>query len=474
VATILLIDDDPNLRAFLQRGLNEQGHQVQSVERAEPARRLLAEASIDLILLDNIMPGMTGIEFLGMMKQCGLRVPVILMTGEPTTDTAITATKLGAFDYVIKPLDLQELQDELEPLIREALEQFRPPLVQLQSENLSEQCPGMLLLGKSKPMLEVYKRIGRFAQSNDPVMILGETGSGKELVARAIHTNSSRRDMPFVALNCTALVETLLDDELFGHEKGAFSGADKLRKGKFEHSDGGTLFLDELGDMPFRLQAKLLRVLESQEVCRIGDNEPIKVNVRIISATHRDLEAAVAEGAFRQDLLFRLNRLTIPLPALRERGDDLELLARHFLARAAQETGVPPPALPPSTLAELRRRPWPGNVRELQNVIYRAVRLCRGTQLLPEHIPSPGPVPPQDPAGAHLHSLIQWAWESGKPRLQTFLQERLERELLRFALEELDGNQTQVAKRLGISRNTVIQWIEKYLKPGGDPPAPRH
>src|SRR5205823_4563678 len=215
------------------------------------------------------------------------------------------------------------------------------------------------------------------------VLIQGETGTGKKLVAKAIHTNSPRKNKPFVAMNCTALNENLLDDELFGHEPGAFTGAEKLRKGKFEYANGGTLFLDEVGDMPLPMQAKLLRVLESQEVCRIGGNEAIRVNVRLLSATHRDLEAAIAAGTFRRDLFHRLNRVTVRLPPLRERGEDLAELAASFLARAAEGTGRPAPVLAEGTLQRLRAHPWPGNIRELQNVLHRAVGVCRGPQILP-------------------------------------------------------------------------------------------
>src|SRR5208283_4611320 len=237
------------------------------------------------------------------------------------------------------------------------------------------------VVGSSPKMHAVLAKLRDIAPTSATVLILGETGTGKELVAKALHVNSPRKNKPFVAMNCAALNENLLDDELFGHEAGAFTGAEKLRKGRFEYATGGTLFLDELGDMPLPLQAKLLRVLETKEVCRVGSNEVIKVNVRLVSATHRNLEAAVAEKKFRQDLLFRLNRLPIRLPPLRERGEDMELLARHYLARAARDAGIPVPSLDGSALARLRNYSWPGNVRELQTVMCRAVRLCRAPQL---------------------------------------------------------------------------------------------
>jgi DNA-binding NtrC family response regulator len=433
---------------------------------------VLGTGHFDVVLLDNKMPGMSGIDFLSAKQKLDLDVPVILMTGHSTTDTTIQAMNLGAFDYVVKPLDADALLRELEPLIAEALRLNRPaPDVQVQGDADPDDLSAPVLRGSSKPMLEVYKLIGRFARYDDAVLILGETGTGKELVAQAIHANSPRKGRPFVALNCTALNENLLDDELFGHEPGAFTNAAKLRKGRFEHADGGTLFLDEIGDMPTPLQAKLLRVLENREVSRIGSNEVIKVDVRLVSATHRDLEAAIREGRFRQDLYFRLKGLRICLPPLRERGADLELLARYFVARAAHDAGLPPPTLHDDTLGALRRYPWPGNVRELRNVMYTAVGMCRGPQILPAHLdipaagaaaaPAPG-APSESDALAGLHQAIRWALASGQNKLHPLLQELLERELLKMALTELGGNQTQVAERLGLARGTVIDRLRKY------------
>jgi DNA-binding NtrC family response regulator len=473
VARILLIDDDLDLSHFLHAELHKVGHEVECLERAEEGPQRLAHGLFDLVLLDNKMPGMSGIDFLDALQQRGVAVPVILMTGYATTDTAIQAINLGAFDYVIKPADFAALLRELTPLIDEALEIARPVKeVHLPVEASPSLPPGPMLVGKSKPMVDVYKLIGRFARSDDAVLILGETGTGKELVARAIHTNSPRKAKPFVALNCTALNEALLDDELFGHEPGAFTGADKLRKGKFEYAHGGTLFLDEIGDMPLTLQAKLLRVLEYQEVCRIGSNEPIKVNVRLLSATHRDLEAAIQEGKFRRDLFHRLNRVTVRLPPLRERLGDLEELAIYFLARAAEGTGRAAPALTASTLESLRSYRWPGNIRELQNALHRAAGVCRGPQILPAHLDCPateaaplsaaGTEATEEEAIAGLLKAIRWAWNSNQPKLWPLLRDLLERELLRFALTELGGNQTQVAERLDLARGTVIKRMQEY------------
>jgi DNA-binding NtrC family response regulator len=315
-------------------------------------------------------------------------------------------------------------------------------------------------------MLEVLKRIGRLARLDEPVLILGETGTGKDLVARAIHTNSPRRDRPFVVMNCAAFNDNLLDDELFGHEPRAFSGAgEKLRKGRFEHADGGTLFLDEVGDMPPPLQVKLLRVLENREIVRIGSNEPIKVNVRVVSATHQDLQAAVREGRFRQDLYYRLEGMTIHLPPLRERPEDIRVLAQSFLARIL--AGGRGPALHPATLEKLESHQWPGNVRQLQKVICRAVGMCRGDQVLPEDLDfgetaSAAPPNGERAADAALHEAVRWAWDTEQEKIATLLQEKLERQLLQFALAQPGVNQVNLSRRLGVARNTLRSRIERY------------
>jgi len=480
VVKILLIDDDADLCHFLREELESRGHHVECLDRGESGPKLLAEGEFDLVLLDNKMPGLSGIDFLAAMQERGIHVPVILMTGFATTDTAIQAMNLGAFDYVIKPMEFGALFRELEPLILEALEIARPVKeVRLPAEVSHDGAMGPMLVGKSRVMVEVYKLIGRFAKSDDAVMILGETGTGKELVARAIHTNSPRKNKPFVALNCTALNETLLDDELFGHEPGAFTGAAKLRKGKFEHASGGTLFLDEIGDMPLNLQAKLLRLLEHQEVCRIGGNEVIKVDVRLLSATHRNLEAAIKDGTFRRDLFHRLNRVTVRLPSLRERLADLPELARYFLGRAAEATGREAPTLTESALEKLCAFPWPGNIRELQNTLHRACGVCRGPQILPAHldlstdhtgdgravlqghIPSPDPATSEE-AVAAMRKAIVWAWDTNQPKLWPLLRDLLERELVEFTVSKLQGNQTQAAERLDMARGTVIKRMQDY------------
>jgi DNA-binding NtrC family response regulator len=477
MASILLIDDDVGFSGVLQHALSARGHRVDYLERATEGLKVLASGQFDLVLLDNRMPGMSGIEFLQALQESKSSALVILMTSHGTTETAIRAMNLGAFDYLIKPLRVDELAAELDPLISKAVEMglvaAQPVHLPGDSEASDAEVSGMLLRGHSKPMQEVYKLIGKVAGSDSPVLIRGETGVGKELVARAIHAHSPRKSRPLVAINCTALNEHLLDSELFGHEPGAFTGAAKLRKGRFEYADGGTLFLDEVGDMPPSLQAKLLRVLETHEVSRMGSSESINVDVRVVSATHRDLELAIAEGRFREDLFYRLNGVTIQVPPLRDRGEDLVLLAEHFVVKAAKEAGRPPPAVEAGAWEVFRHYPWPGNVRQLQNAIRRAVLVCHSqitaSDIVVAATRSGQPTQPQDQskfdekqALAGLRIAVRWALQNGHTNVYSLLQEMLEREMIRLAMVELGGNQTQVAKRLGMARNTVHSRVQTY------------
>jgi two-component system response regulator AtoC len=468
VARILLIDDDSDLTAFLRDELEESGHTVDCLDRAEHGPDLLTATPFDVVLLDNRMPGMTGIQFLQALQSRGIEVPVILMTGYSDAETTIQAMNLGAFDYVTKPATYQELAGELDPLIREAVGTRRAADVEVVPGSRPRSADGLtLVVGRNRAMVDVCKQIGLVARRGDPVLILGETGTGKELVARAIHTNSPRKGKPFVALNCAAIPAGLLESELFGHERGAFTGAEKLRKGKIEHANGGTLFLDEIGDMPRDLQAKLLRVIEYQEVERVGGEEPIRVNVRLLSATRRDLEAAIREERFRDDLFFRLNGVTIRLPPLRERLEDLPALVDYFLAQEADRSG---PAVADATLDRLRAYHWPGNVRQLQRVISGAVAACRGPVLLPSHLQFPaeedGPTGPdtgsEEAAVAGLHRAIEWVWGSHPADLWPRLHDLLERELLRAASARLGGNQSKMAESLHMDRATVAKRMKKY------------
>jgi two-component system nitrogen regulation response regulator GlnG len=475
-----LLDDDIDFSEALRDELRQLGHEVVCLEMAEDGLGLLAAAEkIDLVLLDNLMPRMSGLEFLAALRQRNLDVPVVLMTSAHNDRTAIQATNLGAFDYVLKPRGGEPILGELGPVIPEALKIRRPPeRVALPRPDAQDPEEGCLIVGRSKPVREVLRRIGQLVRVDETVLILGETGTGKDLVARAIHTNSSRKTKPFVVINCTALTESLLNDELFGHEPGAFTGAEKLRKGRFEHAHGGTLFLDEVGDMPLALQATLLRVLENREVVRIGGNDPIRVDVRVLAATHRDLKNLVREGKFRQDLFYRLEGMTIHLPPLRERKEDVEILARCFLARLFGGASSAP-SLAPAALEALRNHPWPGNVRQLQKVLCRAAGAVRGSVILPGDLdfgeldtPSPGAA--GEEAGlAGLRHAVAWAWDSKQADIWPLLEKRLEEELLRLVVTRHEGSEVQLAKLLGMARNTLRDRLHKYglqLPARGGPP----
>ncbi len=463
MARILLIDDDRDFADFLQHFLAGLGHEVRWFDQAEQGLRLLAAREpFEVVLLDNRMPGMSGLEFLAELKKTDPSTPVILMTGAHNDRTAIQAINLGAHDYVLKPTGDEEEQalNKLRCALEEALALTRRPRpVPLPQTDRAED--DSVIVGRSKRILDVLRQVGRYADLDETVLILGETGTGKDLVARAIHTNSRRKDRPFVVINCTALNENLLDDELFGHEVAAFTGADKLRKGRFEHANHGTLLLDEVGDMPLPLQAKLLRVLENREVVRIGSNEPIKVDVRVLAATHCDLQGLVREGKFREDLFYRLEGMTIHLPPLRERKEDVELLARRFLSRLV---GGPELALHPTALERLRAYPWPGNVRQLHKVLCRAVGACRGLQIMPADLDFGEMERQADSTSAedHLRRLIAWAWGQYQSDLWPQLQQLLERELLRYALTQPGLSQVQLARRLGMARNTLRARLEQY------------
>jgi DNA-binding NtrC family response regulator len=474
MARILLIDDDPEFSGALRRELEQLEHHVQALDSADEGLRLLAPErhGIDLVLVDNKMPGMSGLEFIEALLGRDVRVPVILMTSAHNDQTAIQAMKIGAIDYVIKPLADSDILREIGPALREALALARrPKAVRLPDRDAKDDEDNSLIVGRSKPMLQVLMSIGRLVRVDDavPVLILGETGTGKDLVARAIHTNGPRQKRPFVVINCAALNENLLDDELFGHEPGAFTGAEKLRKGRFEHAHGGTLFLDEVGDMPLVLQVKLLRVLENREVVRIGSNDPVKVDVRVLAATHRDLKALVREGRFRQDLFYRLEGMTIHLPPLRERREDVAPLARRFLDGLFGGASSAP-TLHPSTLEALQNHSWPGNIRQLQKVLCRAAGVARGLEIMPTDLDFGEMDAGADASGSaneagaivSLRQAIAWAWQSSQPDLWPLLQQHLECELLRYAMEQPGLSQVQLARRLGMARNTLRARLKQY------------
>lgn len=463
MSDVLIIDDDHDFSGFLRESLEAHGHRVDYVDNVRSALELLERCRYDLILLDNRMPGISGLEALEEFRIRNIETPVIMMTGEGTSDVEIQAWIRGVFDYVEKPLDIEEIEqlvENLEPVIRRA-EEWHPP-VQTRADESAGVVNERRLLYNGPPMKAVLQSIAEAAKNNWPVLVLGETGTGKDLVARAIHDHSPRRDRRFIPLNVPSLTESLIESQLFGHEASVATGMERLRKGYFEDADGGTLFLDEIGEMPLDLQSKLLRVVEEGCVYRIGSTVPIPVDVRIVSATNRDLRAEVAKGTFREDLYYRLAKLCIDVPPLRERGDDLALLGRHFRIRAAHEANRPVPQLDPRSVEVLRGYFWPGNVRELRDVLTRAVVRCRGDVILPEHLGLAAGSEKTSVNGDDLAAAVRDAWASGDPNLQQRLHDGLDRELIRFALEQCGGNQTQVADRLGLSRNTVRKLVQKY------------
>src|SRR5271163_2680146 len=387
MAHVLLIDDDPALiPEQVRQAFPAPRYQVEVAGTGAEGLERVAANPPDVILLDLRLPDQSGLDVFQQIRKIDARIPVIFVTLAKTADAAIEAMKQGAYDYLYKPLDLHELRK----VVGEALEvarRMREPAV------LAETAPDPdvdgAIVGSCPAMREVYKAIGRVAAQNVPVLITGESGTGKELVARAIYQHGPRAKAPFLALNCAAIPEQLLESELFGHEKGAFTGADRRRIGKFEQCHGGTLFLDEIGDMPLALQAKILRLLQEQEFERVGGNETIRTDVRIIAATHRDLKTWSTEGKFRPDLYYRLGVFSISLPPLRERGDDLPMLVQHYLRRFSRELGREACQIAPEALKRLCDYSWPGNIRELQSVLKQALLQASGPVLLPAFLPKP-------------------------------------------------------------------------------------
>ncbi|MDO9070185.1 MAG: sigma-54 dependent transcriptional regulator, partial [Deltaproteobacteria bacterium] len=379
---ILIVDDDAQLRQSFEKLLNAEGHTVKTASSGEAAISLVKAAVPDLVIMDVRMPGMSGLEAFRAIHEIEPKLPVIIMTAYSTTDTAIEATKLGAFEYVLKPPEIPDIL----ALISQALEAGRFMRSRVELDVAPDTTAADAIIGKSKPMQEVYKAIGRVAPTDATVLIRGDSGTGKELVARAIYQHSLRSAKPFLIINCVAIPETLLESELFGYEKGAFTGAVNRRVGKFEQAHGGTVFLDEIGDMPFSIQAKILRLLQERSIERLGGREPIPVDVRIIAATNRDLEAALAQGRFREDLYYRLKVVTLWLPPLKERAQDITLLAEYFLARFAKEMSLGNPGTTAEAKLLLQNYPWPGNVRELANAMQKALIFSRGYPIHPEDV----------------------------------------------------------------------------------------
>jgi len=466
---LLAIDDDPAiLRIFRSIFAKQPDITLLTAGTGEQGLELVANQHPGVVLLDIQLPDLDGLQTFRRIRDIDARIPVIFVTGQGTTETAIEAMKLGAYEYLLKDqLTHPDQVAELQSLVGRAFEisrQMHVPAVLGEESGVPDSAD--LLVGRNPSMQAVYKAIGRVAPQNVTVLILGESGTGKELVARAIYQHSRRGADPFLAINCAAIPETLLESELFGHEKGAFTGAERKRIGKFEQCNGGTLFLDEIGDMSSLTQTKILRVLQEQRFERVGGNETIQANVRLIAATNRDLEGMVAAGQFRSDLYYRLSVFTIKLPPLRERGDDLPLLVGHFLKRFNRELDKNVTQVLPETLDLLRRHAWPGNLRELQSVLKQSLLQAAGPLLAPEFLPAylQEPVRPPDEeaptqAGFDLQHYIRERLEAGSVNLYDEALQLLERQLVTEVLRHTSGNQVQAAKILGITRNSLRHKI---------------
>ncbi|TCW17939.1 two-component system response regulator AtoC [Raoultella sp. BIGb0138] len=454
---ILIVDDEENVRRMLTTAFSLQGHETHSVSNGQDALRTFAQTQPDVVLMDIRMPEMDGIAALKAMRAMEPGIPIILMTAYAEVETAVEALRSGAFDYVIKPFDL----DELTLVIQRALQlQAMKQEIRSLHKALSTSWQWGHILTNSPAMMDICKDTAKIALSQASVLVSGESGTGKELIARAIHYNSRRSNGPFIKINCAALPESLLESELFGHEKGAFTGAQTLRQGLFERAHRGTLLLDEIGEMPPILQAKLLRILQEREFERIGGHQTIKVDIRIIAATNRDLQAMVKEGHFREDLFYRLNVIHLMLPPLRERREDIALLANHFLQKFSSENQRDIIEIDPAALSLLATWPWPGNIRELSNVIERAVVMSTGAVIFAEDLP------------AQFRHPISTTTEMKPAQAgERNLKEEIKREEKRIILEVLEqqeGNRTRTALMLGISRRALMYKLQEYdIDPAG-------
>jgi two-component system nitrogen regulation response regulator GlnG len=475
MAEVLLIDDDPVLiPEQVRQAFPAPRYRVQVVGTGADGIERVRAKPPDVILLDLRLPDQSGLEVYQQIRTIDARIPVIFVTMAKTADAAIEAMKQGAYDYLFKPLDLHQLRRVVGEALEVARRMRQPAVV---AETAPDPDVEGAIVGSCAAMREVYKAIGRVAAQNVPVLITGESGTGKELVARAIYQHGPRARAAFLALNCAAIPEQLLESELFGHEKGAFTGADRRRIGKFEQVSGGTLFLDEIGDMPLALQAKILRLLQEQAFERVGGNETIRTDVRLIAASHRDLTAWSAEEKFRPDLYHRLSVFTIHLPPLRERGDDLPMLVQHYLRRFSRELGREVREVDPETLERLRHYTWPGNIRELQSVLKQALLQAGGSILLPTFLPDltssvagglqgkgdggigeSGPVAPPA-ADLGLEAFIRQRLGPDASDLYADTHRQVDRLLLSRVLEYTAGNQHQAARLLGIARQTLRQKL---------------
>ncbi len=441
---LLIVDDEKNMRTVLRRALSAEGYEVFEAATGKEALDVLTDVMPDLIVMDQKMPEMDGLTALKKVKRLLPSLPVVILTAHGNVQSAVEAVRAGATEYLTKPFDL----DELKLVVSKALgvrDLFRE--VDTLRAELKREYDLATIVGQSDQMRDIYDVVKKVATTNATVMVYGESGTGKELVARAVHEYSRRSKKPFIQVSCAALPETLLESELFGYEKGAFTGANTAKKGRFELADGGTLFLDEIGDISPAIQVKLLRVLQEKTFEHLGGTKTIKVDVRIVGATNRDLQEAIADGTFREDLYYRLNVVPITVPPLRDRKEDIPLLVAHFLEKLGSKRKMSKEAM-----ARLVAYGWPGNIRELENTIERAVILGSGDVILPEHLPAElraEPVPGGPPVPIELPS-------------EGIVLENLEKDLLEQALRRAGSNQTKAAKLLGISRHELLYRMEKF------------
>ena len=447
--SILVVDDDQAHRGMLRTMLRSWGYAVSEAADGDEALNLVRERAFDAVLTDVRMARMDGIHTLKSVLEYNPALPVVLMTAYSSVETAVEALRLGAYDYLVKPLDFEILRHTL----RQAIEHSRLSVENRElRRQLSDAAARPGILGRSPAMLAMQETIATVAPTEATVLITGESGTGKELVARALHSGSARADKPMVTVNCAALAENLLESELFGHEKGSFTGADRRREGRFVQANGGTLFLDEIGEMPLPLQAKLLRALQEGEVQRVGSDAPLTVDVRVLAATNRDLREEVARRRFREDLYFRLNVISLEVPPLRDRGEDIPVLAAHFLERFAGRNRKSIRGFSPQAVDSLLRYAWPGNVRELENAVERAVILCNGDLITRRELPAAitEAASPEEASSAAVGAL------AGLPL------DELERRAIGETLRCTGDNKSEAARQLGITRATLHNKLRKY------------
>ncbi|WP_075083766.1 sigma-54-dependent transcriptional regulator [Mariniblastus fucicola] len=466
---ILAIDDDRTVLRLIEKAFEDADVNLTTVSTAEEGLSILLEGDIDVCLLDIMLPEMNGLELAKKIRAIDARMPVIFITSMDDSDTAIEAMKLGAYEFCTKPLDITQVQDFVERAFNTRRLMRAPVTIQESSEiSVGE---GDQLVGKSPQMVEVYKQIGRVAAQMVPVLIRGESGTGKELIARAIYQHSQRNEECYLAVNCAALSETLLESELFGHEKGAFTGAERRHVGKFEQCNNGSIFLDEIGDMSPLLQSKVLRLLQEQKFERVGGTKTIETDARIISATNRDLEAMIQENEFRLDLYHRINAFEIHLPPLRERGEDIDLLIGFFIRRLSKQLGKNVEGISPDAMELLRGYQWPGNVRELQGVIRHALLMATGPVIVPENLrgelqrgsdstaASVSFTPAASEKSDGVEDFVQARIDEGSSEIYAETLEMMERKLITKILSETSGNQSQAAEMLGITRGSLRNKI---------------